>query len=358
MKNRKLRIAQVGSLWEQIPPPLYGGTERIISYLTEGLVARGHDVTLFACGTSQTSAELVSVYPRPLFRDGIPATNIMYPLLNLAEVFDRADNFDIIHVHLNRASDYLALPLAARYSSKTVISAHFPYPTSHNQPDRHTVLQKYRHLNFTSISYAQRKGGENLNWIANIYNGIDLKAYQPHQDISDYFVWIGRFNPYKGAREAIQAAKAAGAKLILAGRPDSPAPEERKYYEEEIVPLLDNSHIRAVGELTDTEKNTYLGQAIAYLNPIQWNEPFGLTMAEALACGTPVIAYANGAAPEIIEDGKTGFLVHNKEEMVQRMAEIKTISRQACRQRAEKHFSAETMTENYLAVYDQLTGSR
>ena len=345
----KLRIAQVAPLWREIPPQKYGGTERIASYLTEGLVKEDHDVTLFACGTSKTKAKLVSIYPRALSEDQVPWTNLTYPLLHITEVFDRADEFDIIHVHLNMPSDYPALPLAVPHKSKTVFTLHFPYPATPNRKDWHLILQKYKDLNYVSISDAQRQGGENLNWAATVYNGIDVTPYQLQSTPKDYFVWVGRFDPDKGAREAILAAKQAGVKLILAGDPNS----DKDYYQS-VLPLIDGKQVTFMGIVTDDQKNDLFGNALAFLNPIQWNEPFGLTMVEAMACGTPVIAFKNGAAPELIAEGKTGFLVKNVDEMVQRMAEIKTLRREACREHIQQHFTAEVMTKNYLAAYERI----
>ena len=291
---------------------------------------------------------------RPLFRDNIPVTNITYPLLQATEVFDRAEQFDIIHFHLNRVSDYPALPLAVPHEDKTVFTAHFPYPTSNNQPDRHAVLQKYHFLNFTSISDSQREGGGNLHWLATVYNGIDVTPYQFHPQPKDYYAWIGRFDPIKGPREAILAAKQAGVKIVLAGKTDSPNPVEQDYYEKEIKPLVDGTQVQTIGEIDDAAKNDFLGNAIALLNPIQWNEPFGLTMVEAMACGTPVIAFKNGAAPEIVEDGKTGFLVSDVNEMTGRVNQVKQLSRQACREQVEEKFTADVMTENYVKVYRKM----
>lgn len=349
-----LRIAQVGSLWESTPPPLYGGTERVVSYLTEGLVERGHDVTLFAAGTSKTKAKLSAVYPRPLFRDGIPWRNVMYPLLHITSAFDRADEFDIIHVHLNKGSDYLSLPLAKPIKDKVVFTFHFPYPLSQNRQDRHLVFQKYRDLNYVSISNSQRQGGENLNWVATVYNGIDLAPYKFRAQPADYFFWIGKFNPDKGVKEAILAARAAGFKLILGGKVDTLEAEDRRYYEEEVAPLIDGEQIVYMGEMNDQQKNQYMGGALALLDPIKWNEPFGLVMTEAFACGTPVIAFAQGAAPEIVTEGETGFLVNNVEEMVKRMRDIQQIDRAKCRQRVEEKFGAATMVESYLKVYQKV----
>lgn len=352
-KKKKLRIAQISAIWERTPPPKYGGTERVVSYLTERLVQEGHDVTLFACGTSQTSAHLIATYPRPLYRDNIPWTNITYPLLHITEVFDHAQEFDIIHMHLNVSSDYISMPLAKPIQHKVIFTMHFPYPATQARRDRHLVLQKYKHLNFVSISNAQRSGGENLNWVATVYNGIDVSLYQFHPRPKDYFVWVGKFVPQKGVKEAIEAARMAHVKLILAGTIDTLNRVGKKYYEEEIAPLIDGKQIEYVGEVSDAQKNDYFGNAIATLNPIQWNEPFGLVMTESMACGTPVIAFANGAAPEIITDGQTGFLVTTTKEMVKRMKDVEKLDRQACRTRVEQSFSSETMTRKYVEVYRQ-----
>jgi glycosyltransferase involved in cell wall biosynthesis len=352
-----MKIAQIGPLWENIPPLTYGGTERVIHELTEHLVQTHHQVTLFACGTSTTSAELVSVYPRPLFRDNIPWTNLMYPLLNLTAAFDRAKEFDIIHVHLNKASDYLALPLAEAYAHKTLFTLHFPYPTTQGRYDRHAVLQKYRELNYISLSDAQRQGGENLNWLGTVHNGINVNSYTFNSEPKDYVIWLGKFNPDKGVHEAILAARQAKVKLLLAGSIDHLEAEDLAYYQTKIEPYIDNQQVIYLGEINDQQKNKYLGEALALLNPIKWQEPFGLTMVEALACGTPVIAFAQGAAPEIITDGQTGFLVDTIEAMAAQLKNISQLKRQACRQRAEAHFSSPIMTQRYLEVYHQLIHS-
>lgn len=352
-----MRIAQIAPLWENIPPEGYGGTERIVSSLTEGLVKQGHDVTLFACGTSKTAAKLRSVYPRPLFRDGIAWTNIMYPLLNITETFDRQEEFDIIHMHLNKSSDYPALPLARPITNKVVFTLHFPYPTTQNRQDRHAVLQKYKDLNFISISDAQRKGGENLNWIGTVYNGIELSQYTFNPNPKDYFLWVGKFNPDKGTKEAILAAKKAGVKLIVAGKIDSLEGEDLRYFEEEIKPLIDDGEVRLLAELKIEEKNKIYGEARGFLNPIKWNEPFGLVMAEALATGTPVISFRNGSAPEIIQDGETGYLVEDVEQMADKIKVVDKIDRQKCRKRVEDNFTSEKMVEEYLNIYDKLTNA-
>ncbi len=347
----KLRIAQVAPLWENIPPEKYGGTERIVYYLTEGLVKAGEDVTLFACGSSKTSGHLVSVFPTPLFRTGIPWTNLMYPLLNITEAFDQADKFDVIHMHLNKSSDYIALPLAKSIKNKVVFTLHFPYPASQSRQDRHQVLQKYKDLNYISISNSQRRGGENLNWICTVYNGVDINLYNLNLKPKDYFLWLGKFNPDKGVKEAILAAKQAGVKLVVAGAIDNLEGEDFRYYQEEIKPLIDNKQILFVGELNDEIKNKLYGEALGFLEPIKWNEPFGLVMAESMATGTPVIAFKNGAAPEIIVDGKSGFLVDDINQMVEKIKVIQSIDRSECRKRVEELFSIEKMVDGYSKIY-------
>lgn len=349
-----MKIAQIAPLWENIPPAGYGGTERILNSLTEGLVKQGHDVTLFACGTSKTSAHLVSIYPRPLFRDGVAWTNIMYPLLNITEAFDKQDEFDIIHMHLNKSSDYLALPLAKPIKNKVVFTLHFPYPATQARHDREEVLQKYKDLNYISISNSQRQGGENMNWVDTVYNGIEISQYTFNPTPKDYFLWLGKFNPDKGTREAILAAKKAGITLYVAGKIDSLEGADFKYFNEEVKPLIDGEHIILKEELSIEEKNKIFGEARGFLNPIQWNEPFGLVMTEALATGTPVISFRNGAAPEIIVDGECGFIVDNIDQMVDKIKEIDKIDRSKCRARVEEKFTGDKMTEGYINVYNKL----
>lgn len=350
-----LRIAQIGSIWETTPPTGYGGTERVQSALTEGLVKRGHAVTLFAAGTSKTSAKLVSVYPHPLYRDNIPWTNLMYPLLHISEAFDREQEFDLIHMHLNKSSDYLSLPLAQKIPHKVLFTLHFPYPLSQGRLDRHAVLYKYRNLQFVSISQAARYQGEGLNWIATVYNGIDLTKlrYTP-RPLGNHFVWLGKFNPDKGAHLAIEACHKAKKKLVLAGKVDKLEKEDYLYFKKKVEPYIDNDQITYVGEVGGKKKSDILGGATGFLNPIRWNEPFGLVMAESMACGTPVISFKRGAAPELIKDGKTGFLVTSLEGMVEAMGKVHTLSRPSCRSHVETHFSSHQMVNSYERVYRSL----
>lgn len=353
-----LRIAQIAPLWEQIPPPLYGGTERVVSILTEGLVAKGHDVTLFACGNSHTNAKLISVYPRPLFRDGIPWTDVIYPTLNITAALDREKEFDIIHMHLNKASDYIAMPLSQHIKNKVIFTLHFPYPLIQNRISRHQYFQKYKDLQFISISNTQREKGENLNWLGTVYNGIDLAPYTFHSASKDYFAWLGKFNPDKGVAEAIQAVKKAGEKLIMAGKVDEMEKDDYRYFKTQVEPHIDGHQIQYIGEANDTKKNDLFGNAKAFLNPIKWNEPFGLVMTEAMATGTPVISFAQGAATEIIENGKTGFLVNTVDEMVEKMKQLNTIDRMHCRARVEQCFSGQSMVDGYEKIFFDTVNSR
>lgn len=355
-----MRIAQVAPLWENIPPPHYGGTERVVHYLTEGLVKKGHEVTLFACGTSKTSAKLTSVYPKPLFRDGVPWTNIMYPLLNITEAFDHQDQFDIIHVHLNKSSDYIALPLASSIKQKVIFTLHFPYPSSLKQKDRNAVLQKYKDLQYISISNTQRQGGENLNWIETIYNGIDTNLYKFNKNKGQYLLWLGKFNPDKGTKYALLAAKKAGIKIVIAGAVDGLEGADFSYYNEEVKPLLDDN-VKQLGEISDEEKAALYSEAFAFLNPITWNEPFGLVMGEAQSTGCPVISYANGAATEIIKNEITGYLVKESEGVdglcraIEKLRSLSTEEykkmRISARKNIENNFGIEKMVNEYEKAY-------
>lgn len=348
-----MKILQIGPLWENIPPPKYGGTERIVHYLTEGLVKNGHDVTLYACGTTKTKAKLVSVYPRPLFRDGVPWWNVMYPLLNITDAFDHQEEYDIIHMHLNQGSDFMALPLCQPFKQKVVFTLHFPYEFNKTWRGNTEVFKKYHDLNYISISNSQRQGSEHMNWIETVYNGVDTDLYTFNPTPHDYFLWLGKFNPDKGTREAILAAHKAGVKLIVAGAVDKLEGADYQYYLE-CKQFIDGNNIKLIGEVSDKEKNELYGNAVGFLNPIQWNEPFGLVMTEAMATGTPVISFRNGAAPEIIEDGKSGFLVSSVDEMVNRIHEIHTINRKTCRERVENKFTVEKMVEGYEKTYHQI----
>jgi glycosyltransferase involved in cell wall biosynthesis len=351
---KKMRIAEVHDLWFRMPVKKYGGSERVLHPLVEKMVSRGHDVTLYAAEGTETSAKLVSVYPGAMYEDGIARSNMIYPLLNICEAIDRENEYDIIHVHLNLNYEYVSLPLAKPIKDKVVFTMHFAAPILKGYPDRDVVLRKYKDLNYISISNAQRKGMEYLNWVATVYNGIDTNEVTFNPTPKDYFMWIGKFNPDKGSKYAVEAAKKAGVKLLIAGAIDNLDGIDYKYYHEEVKPLIDNKQIVYIGEVGGEEKNKLINEAKAFLNPIQWNEPFGLVMAESMAGGTPVISFNNGAAPELVKDGETGFIVNSVDEMVARIKDIDRIDRKKCRERVEKNFSTDVMTDNYLKVFENL----
>lgn len=354
----KIRIAQVTDLYESVPPPLYGGTQRVVSSLTEGLVEKGHSVTLFACGTSKTKGNLVSVYPRALYREHIEATNIMYPLLNITELFKRAKEFDIIHAHLSLSTDYLSLLGSLLFPKKLLYTIHFISPILKGYKDRMAVLDTYKNAKYVSISNSARQGYEHLNWLETIYNGIEMDQFhfQPHPQ--NYFAWIGKFNPDKGTKEAILAAKKASVKLVLAGTIDLQKPRFKEYYEKEVKPLIDGKQIIYIGEKGGKEKDEFLRNAKGFLNPILWEEPFGLVSVEAMATGTPVISFRRGALKETVKDGETGYLVETVDQMAEKIKSIQAINRRTCREWVENNFSAKRMVEKYENLYQKLVAKQ
>lgn len=351
---KKLRIAQVGTLWETTPPKLYGGTERVVSDLTEELVKRGHDVTLYATGDSKTSAFLRYTYPRAAYRDGIPWENFIYPLDHISEVFYHADEYDIIHVHLNRSQDYVALLLSDFVKTPTVFTFHFllPTPDQKSRADRLYFLKKYRDRNFISISNAQRTIPE-LKYVATVHNGLNFDDFIPPEKPGKDLVWIGRFSEEKGSRYAVEVAQKTGLNLILAGRMDSDK-NEVQYFKKYIEPYVDGKKIKYIGEVNNKQKIALLKKAKVFLMPIQWNEPFGLTPIEAMAMGVPVIAFDKGPMKEIIMDGKTGFVVKNITEMIKAVDKVDELNRKLIEQYARSHFNATAMAENYEKVYHEV----
>jgi len=345
-----MKIGMIGTIWEDIPPKKYGGTEQVIYNLTEQLVKMGHDVTLFAPATTKTSATLVPTVSEPLAKKHISWFDISYHLYHLTQVFDRAQEFDILHLHLNKNQDYMALPLASLSKTPVITTLHFSPPTPAYRPERYQLLAKYKDLPFTSISYAQRDASD-LNFIANVYNCIDIKDYPFCPTPKEYFLWLGKIMPTKGTKEAILAAKKANVQLLIAGVVDSGVPEFVQYFEREVKSLIDGKQIIFLGEVGLPQKAKLLGEAKALLNPIQWEEPFGLVMLEAQACGTPVIATNRGAAPEVIQDGKTGFLVKDISEMVEKIRSVEELDRMACRKFVADMFTLEHLAEGYLRAY-------
>jgi len=340
-----MRIAQVAPLWERVPPPAYGGTELVVNLLTEELVRRGHDVTLFATGDSVTTAKLEPGCSEPLRLAGLaPQDYSIYEQMQLSKVFERSHEFDIIHCHV----DVAALPYANLVKTPTVHTLHGVFSALTER----MFVQHYQQ-NYVSISKTQQRSELGLNYVATVYNAIDPSTYtfysQP--DNPPYIAFLGRLSPEKGPHLAIEIAKRSGWHLKMAGKID---PVDRAFFEREIAPQIDGKQIEYLGEANHAQKSELMGRAIATLFPITWQEPFGLVMPESMVCGTPVIAMALGSAPEIIVHGKTGFLCHSIEECVEAIAKVSNLDRRACRTHVEENFSVTHMVDRYEAVYRKL----
>ncbi len=342
-----MRIAQVAPLYESVPPKLYGGTERIVSYLTEELVKQGHDVTLFASGDSLTQAKLVPVCPRALRLDRQCVDQLAHHMLMLEAVVAQHHQFDVIHFHI----DYLHFPLSRALGWTTLSTLHGRLDI----PDLVPVYQTFRETPVSSISNAQREPLPWLNWQGTIYHGLPQSQYDFSPKSNDYLVFLGRTSPEKGLDQAIAIARRAGMPLKVGAKIDG---ADVEYFDACLKPLMADPGVEFLGEIGFPEKNELLGGAAALLFPIAWPEPFGIVMIEAMACGTPVIAYAQGSVPEVIEDGITGFVVANAEEAVTAVREITSFDRAACRQRFEERFTASLMSSQYLRLYEKLLRSQ
>lgn len=342
-----MRIAQVSPLYESVPPQLYGGTERVVSYLTEELVRQGHEVTLFASGDSITQARLVAPCARALRLDPDCVDQVAHHILMLEQVFQQMDDFDIIHFHI----DYLHFPLSRRFGIANVTTLHGRL----DLPDLVPLYQEFREMPVVSISDSQRSPLHWVNWQGTVYHGLPVDLYPFHEEPGNYLAFLGRISPEKRVDRAIEIAKQIEMPLKIAAKVDA---ADEKYFREEIEPLLDHPLVEFVGEVGDQEKGEFLGNAYALLFPINWPEPFGLVMIEAMACGTPVIAFEHGAVPEVIEDGKTGFIVNDLDGMKQALQHLKSIDREECRRVFEERFSASRMARDYVAIYQQLLESK
>ena len=340
-----MRIAQVAPLFESVPPALYGGSERVVSWLTEELVRLGHEVTLFASGDSQTKANLVPVCPKALWRDTECRETLPHHVRMMELVFQNVSNFDILHFHC----DYVHFPLVRRYACPSLTTLHgFVH-----EPDLGGLLREYMDVPLISISNSQRASIPEANWQGTVYHGLPktLHTFQPGP--GEYLAFLGRVSPEKGLERAIEIARRTGVPLKIAAKIYD---EDRSYFERVIQPLLRESasFVEFVGEVGGVAKDEFLGHARALLFPVDWPEPFGLVMIEAMACGTPVIAWNKGSVPEVMEDGVTGFIVDNLEDAVRSVLRLGSIRRQECRRAFEARFSVERMTLDYLQIYEEI----
>ncbi|MGE0057142.1 MAG: glycosyltransferase family 4 protein [Dehalococcoidia bacterium] len=345
-----MRILQLAPIWETVPPPGYGGTESVISVLTEELVARGHDVVLAASGDSMTSAELLAVQPHSLRPAGLAAESLQYSLVHVAKALRQAGDFDVIH---NHSGPPFELGMAMSHLVDT------PFLTTlHNHPSEETrfIWSHYEGW-YNTISARQAACIEPLpraRFAGVAHNAIDVESFPFLASKQEFALFLGRFIDYKGPHLAIDAAERAGLPIVLAGK--IALPEEREYFERCIRPRLRPGHVEYVGEAGAIEKRELLGNARVLLMPLLWDEPFGLVMSEAMACGTPVVAYRRGAAPEIIDDGRTGYLVDDIEEMIAAIECLDAIDPLACRAHVEQHFSPRALADRYLDLYARIAG--
>lgn len=335
-----MRIAQVAPLYESVPPRAYGGTERVVHYLTEALIDLGHDVTLFASGDSRTRAKLVPVVDRALRLHPAKPDPVIWHTLEVDRVLELSGSFDFIHFHI----DALHLPIAVRCGTPSLTTLHGRL----DLPDLQPLFRHFHQHPLVSISTAQRAPLPRANWSATVHHGLPLNLYDFHPQPKDYFAFVGRISPEKRCDRAIEIALACNTPLHIAAKVDD---TDRAYWEEMIEPMLDHPLITFVGEIGDREKNDFIGNARALLTPIDWPEPFGLVIIEALACGTPVIAYGHGSVPELLDHGVSGFIVHDQEQAIAAARRVHEIDRRACREQFEHRFAAPVMAASYAALY-------
>ena len=339
-----MKIAQIAPLMESVPPRLYGGSERIVSYLTDELVRAGHDVTLFASGDSVSSARLVPCVPMALRLDANVRDPIPYYMLMLDRVRELVDEFDILHFHI----DQFHFPLFRPIAQRTVT-------TLHGRQDLHDLKPLYvgfSEMPLVTISNAQRKPIPNANFVATVYHGIPAQLLKPnYRPRGNYLAFLGRISPEKRPDRAIRIARALEIPLKIAAKVDK---VDEAYFREKIVPLLNQPGVEFIGEIDERAKSEFLGDAAALLFPVDWPEPFGLSMIEAMACGTPVLAFRCGSVPEIVDHGVTGLIVGTMDEAIRMLPQVLALDRRAVRQRFDLRFSAARMARDYVHVYRSL----
>jgi glycosyltransferase involved in cell wall biosynthesis len=341
-----MHIAQVAPLTEAIPPKLYGGTERVVSWLTEELISLGHEVTLFASGDSATTGKLEAIWPRALRLDGAVRDPHALHFVMLERVFRRASDFDFLHFHL----DYYPLSLFMRQSTPFVTTLHGRLDLPELQP----VFETFSSVPVVSISNSQRRPVPRARWVGTINHGVPERLLTPRPVKPSYFAFLGRIAPEKGVDRAIHIAQHCGMPLKIAAKVDR---VDREYFNEQIDPLIKSAtNVEYIGEISDKDKSAFLSGAVALLVPIDWPEPFGLVMIEAMACGTPVVAFNRGSAPEIVEDGLTGFVVEDENGAIGAADRLGQLSRELIRKEFERRFTARRMAQDYLSVYRRLSG--
>lgn len=341
LNSSKLRIAQVAPLFESVPPKLYGGTERIVSSLTEALVRAGHDVTLFASDDSLTTARQMTIGRTALRLNGVKEPLAPH-LVMFEKVRAHRNEFDIVHFH----TEYMHFGVASQLGIPCISTMHGRL----DLPEYQQLFAAFHQLHFVSISLYQRKPVPFAPFIGNVPHGLDLDRLPYSSDGDGYLAFLGRIAPEKGVEHAIEIARRTGMKLKIAAKIE---PLENEYYQR-VKPFFDEPFVEFIGEISDREKPEFLGRAAGLLFPIVWPEPFGLVMIEALACGTPVIAFRNGSVPEVIRHGQTGFIVHDVEEACDAVHSLSTISREVCRREAEERFSSDRMARDYVSIYRKL----
>jgi glycosyltransferase involved in cell wall biosynthesis len=341
-----MRIAQLAPLVESVPPKLYGGTERVVAWLVDELVALGHDVTLFASGDSRTKGQLHPVWPRALRLGRKGADPNAASAMLLEAIAKRAKDFDVIHAHI----DWLHLPLLSQLGVPYLTTMHGRL----DLPWLSQVVREFPQASFVSISDHQRLPLADANWIGTIQHGLPLDLFRPSYQPGSYLAFLGRLTPDNGPDDAIRIARAAQKPLRIAAKMPR---AEAVYFKKQLEPHIDGEKIQLVGEVDDGKKQPFLAEAGALLFPIKWPEPFGLVMIEAMACGTPVIAYGSGSVPEVVEDGVTGFIVDNEEHAIDAVRRLGHLDRRKIRARFEERFSARRMAREYESRYCKLVGA-
>lgn len=338
-----MKIAQIAPLIESVPPKFYGGTERVVSWITEELVRQGHDVTLFASGDSCTSAQLVPCAPQALRLDPRVFDPLAHFAVMLERVREQAHEFDLLHFH----TDYFHFPVFSRIAERTLTTMHGRL----DLPDLPAVFRAFRRLPLASISRSQRRPVPFANWVGNVYHGLpaDLLPYC-EAPTWDYLAFLGRICPEKRVDRAIAIAKRVGMKLKIAAKVDK---TDQTYFEQQVAPLLDHPLIEFIGEIGDADKAAFLGNAYAVVFPIDWPEPFGLVMIESMACGAPVLAYRCGSVPEIVDHGVTGWIVDDEDQAVAGCRRLSMLDRIKVRRRFEERFTVQRMVADYIALYEK-----